>query len=36
MDADEDRPGVAVTFMHEGISSLSNISGIDQLREVGR
>ena len=35
VDADDDRPGVAVTFMHEGISSLSNISGINQLREAG-
>ena len=36
MDADEDKPWVAETFMHEGISSLSNISRINQLREAGR
>ena len=36
VDADDGRPALAVTFMHEGKSSLSDISGISQLREAGQ
>ena len=36
VDADDDTPALAVTFMNEGKSSLSDISGIGQLREAGQ
>ena len=36
VDADDDRPALAVTFMYEGKSSLSDISEFSQFREAGQ